>query len=281
MKKKKILITGVAGFIGSIFFKYLIKRGYEVYGVDFDIIHNNDNEIFDINLIDYEKKKELFNKISPEFIFHLAAYASPSRNEEKPDLAYKYNVELLKIILKNLDNSIPIFFPSSDKVLVGHKFPNEDNKPDPSNVHGKVKLECEKLLKKHTNQFFIFRQSIVHSTGRYIRNSKMSGPGSFIDKAIDDIKLKKTVKTFSNVKRCFLKVEELIRAYEILLGSEHFGVYNLGGPMVSYYDRLVQICKNNQIEFEKILLPIIGNIVPLEQNIDSSKFEKIFNMKMS
>ena len=26
---------------------------------------------------------------------------------------------------------------------------------------------------------------------------------------------------------------------------------------------------------------IIGNIVPLEQNIDSSKFEKIFNMKMS
>ena len=41
------------------------------------------------------------------------------------------------------------------------------------------------------------------------------------------------------------------------------------------------ICKNNQIEFEKILLPIIGNIVPLEQNIDSSKFEKIFNMKMS
>ncbi len=281
MKKKKILITGAAGFIGTFLFKYLKNKDYEVYGVDFDIINKIDERIFDTNLINYKKKEELFNKINPEFIYHLAAFAGPSRNEENPQLAYKYNDELLKVILKNLDKSIPIFFPSTDKIFVGHEFPHEETKLNPDNIHGKVKLECEKLIKKHTDKYFILRQPVVHSEGGCIQNSKMSGPGSFIDKAIDNIKLKKTVKIFSNIKRCFVKVDELILVYEMLLESKNYGTYNLASPMTSYYDRLVQICKNNQIEFKKILLPTIGNVIPLEQNIDSSKFEKTFNMKMS
>ena len=142
-------------------------------------------------------------------------------------------------------------------------------------------MECEKLIKNHTDKYFILRQPVVHSEGGYIRNSKMSGPGSFIDKAIDNIKLKKTVKIFSNIKRCFVKVEELILVYGMLLESKNYGTYNLASPMISYYDRLVQICKKNQIKFEKILVPTIGNIIPLEQNIDCSKFEKTFNMRMS
>ena len=281
MKNKKIIITGASGFIGTSLFRYLKKKGYDVYGVDFNIINKIDEKIFDINLIDYKKKEEFFKRIKPEFIFHLAAFAGPPRNEEKPELAYKYNVELIEVILKNLDNSIPIFFPSTDKIFVGHKFPNEKADLNPDSVHGKVKLECEKLLKKHVKKYFILRQPVVHSAGGYIPNSKMSGSGSFIDQAIDNIRLNKTVKIFSNVKRCFVKLEELILVYEILLENQNYGTYNLASPMISYYDRLVQICKKNQIKYEKLLVPIIGNVIPLEQNIDCSKFEKTFNIKMS
>lgn len=180
-----------------------------------------------------------------------------------------------------MDNSIPIFFPSTDKIFVGHKFPNEKADLNPDSVHGKVKLECEKLLKRHVKKYFILRQPVVHSAGGYIPNSKMSGSGSFIDQAIDNIRLNKTVKIFSNVKRCFVKLEELILVYEILLENQNYGTYNLASPMISYYDRLVQICKKNQIKYEKLLVPIIGNVIPLEQNIDCSKFEKTFNIKMS
>ena len=100
MKIKKILITGAAGFIGSRLFKYLKDKGYDVYGIDFDIINKPNDKIFDVNLLDYENKNECFSKINPEFIFHLAAFSGPGRNEEKPEVAYKYNVELIKIILK-------------------------------------------------------------------------------------------------------------------------------------------------------------------------------------
>jgi len=281
MKIKKVLITGAAGFIGSRLFKYLQDKGYEVYGVDFDIINKPNDKMFDINLLDYENKNECFSKINPEFIFHLAAFSGPGRNEEKPEVAYKYNVELIKIILKNLDQSIPIFFPSTDKIFVGHKFPNEKTKLNPPNVHGKVKLECEELLKKHTKKHFILRQPVVHSSGSYTPNSKMAGPSSFVDHAIDSMKSNKTVKIFSNVKRCFIKVEELVLVYEMLLKSKDYGTYNMASPLVSYYERIVQICKKNNIKYEKLLIPTTGNIIPLEQNIDGSKFEKVFKFKLS
>ena len=74
----------------------------------------------------------------------------------------------------------------------------------------------------------------------------MAGPRSFIDQAIDNIRSNKKVNIFSNVKRCFLKVEELISVYEILLKSENYGTYNLASPMLSYRDRLIQICIENK-----------------------------------
>tara|TARA_B100002003_G_C13708328_1_gene355655 strand:+ start:221 stop:424 length:204 start_codon:yes stop_codon:yes gene_type:complete len=67
----------------------------------------------------------------------------------------------------------------------------------------------------------------------------------------------------------------------MLLESQNYGTYNIGSSMASYYDRLLQICKENQKKFEKLLLPTIGDIIPLEQKIDSRKFEKTFNMKLS
>ena len=125
------------------------------------------------------------------------------------------------------------------------------------------------------------RQPVVHSSGGYKRNTKMSGPGSFIDKAIDDINSKKKVNIFSNVKRCFIKVEELIELYEMLIESEYFGTYNLASPMLSYYDRIREICTKNNVDYKNFLIPTEGKINPLEQNIDSSKFEKVFKRKLS
>ena len=216
--KQTILITGASGFIGTFFFNYLKSKNYNVYGVDFNIFKNDDNNIFDIDLINFDEKKRLFNKIKQNFIFNLDSFAGPPRNEKDPDLAYKYNVGLVKVILKDLDSSVPIFFPSTDKVFTGQKFPNEDTILKPDNVHGKLKLECENLIRNHTKKHFIMRQPVVHSSGGYKRNTKMSGPGSFIDKAIDDINLKKG-KYFFKCKAMFHKVEELIELYEMLIES--------------------------------------------------------------
>ena len=93
--------------------------------------------------------------------------------------------------------------------------------------------------------------------------------------------MNKKVEVFSNVERCFLKVEELVLIYEKLLSSEDYGAYNLASPITSYYARLSHLCKENHIKYDKFLIPIAGSISPLEKNIDNSKFEKTFHFKMS
>ena len=83
------------------------------------------------------------------------------------------------------------------------------------------------------------------------------------------------------MKRCFIKVEELIELYEMLIESKYFGTYNLASPMLSYYDRIRAICTKNNLDYKNFLIPTEGKINPLEQNIDSSKFEKVFKRKLS
>ena len=67
-------------------------------------------------------------------------------------------------MLSNLSKSTPIFFPSTDKVFVGHKYPNEKTKLNPDSVHGKVKLECEKLIKDHTEVQFLKLKKVGYKT---------------------------------------------------------------------------------------------------------------------
>ena len=44
------------------------------------------------------------------------------------------------------------------------KFSDENIELKPANVHGKLKLECEELI-RNAKQHFIFRQPVVHAHG--------------------------------------------------------------------------------------------------------------------
>tara|TARA_Y100000816_G_C26095128_1_gene579382 strand:+ start:1514 stop:2359 length:846 start_codon:yes stop_codon:yes gene_type:complete len=278
--KGNILITGAGGFIGTAIFLSLKKKGYKVFGVDFDYIKHDEN-LIDLNLLNIDTNNNVIKDLKPNFVYHLAAYAGPPRNEKNPKFARKYNVELTKKLLKSLNKNTRIFFPSTDKIFEGIVFPDENIKLNPPNVHGKLKLECENLIKAHTKNHFIFRQPVVHAYGGHFQSTKMSGTGSFLDQSVDLVQKKTKVKIFSNVKRCFLKLDELIHLYEILLTSEKYGTYNLSSPIKSYYNRLIEICDSKKIDYQKYIIPTEGNVNPLEQDINSEKFEKNFNFKFS
>ena len=79
MKKKyKILVTGVAGFLGSHLSEQLANLGHEVIGVDSMIGGYKDNipkniKFYNIDCCDYNKIKNIMNKI--EVVYHCAATA--------------------------------------------------------------------------------------------------------------------------------------------------------------------------------------------------------------
>ena len=94
----KILVTGVAGFIGYHLARDLIKKKYNVIGVD------NLNTYYDINLkkarldkllevsmpftkldlSDEKKTQSFFNSENPDYVIHMAAQAGVRYSLENP-----------------------------------------------------------------------------------------------------------------------------------------------------------------------------------------------------
>ena len=64
--KKKILVTGVAGFIGSNIAKKLIKEGYHVIGID-DLSSGNLSSVpKQVDFIKHDLSKKKKSKITPQ-----------------------------------------------------------------------------------------------------------------------------------------------------------------------------------------------------------------------
>jgi len=111
---KTILVTGCAGFIGSNFCEYLLKKNYKVIGVDnfneyyspkikrFNLKEFEKNPNFYLieeDLINYHKIEEIFKNVSLDAVVHLAAYAGVTYSFEKPLIYVKNNVEVTTNLL--------------------------------------------------------------------------------------------------------------------------------------------------------------------------------------
>ena len=77
-RKYKILVTGVAGFLGSHLADKLSKLGHEVLGVDNMVGGYKDNiskeiEFFNIDCCDFQKIKKIMKDI--DILYHCASTA--------------------------------------------------------------------------------------------------------------------------------------------------------------------------------------------------------------
>src|SRR3990167_2039438 len=77
----KVLVTGVAGLIGSHMAEFLVSKGYDVYGIDNlegGYAENIPREVtfYAADLGDTKHLGRLFKKIKPDYVYHFAAYAA-------------------------------------------------------------------------------------------------------------------------------------------------------------------------------------------------------------
>jgi UDP-glucose 4-epimerase len=176
---KKILITGVNGYIGSCI-KQSIKKKFRVIGLD-KKKHLFINEKFLNYDLNQPKKiiKQLSDKTKKDFflsevgdgcktsnenlIIHLAGESTLDNIKNKKSY-YLNNVKATKnlIYIANKLNINRIIFASTAAVYEGSsKLLSEKSKLNPNNVYGITKLICEKLIKKSFSKknksYIIFR----------------------------------------------------------------------------------------------------------------------------
>ena len=164
MKKKKILITGVAGFIGfSLARKIIQYKNFEVVGIDninsyynrklklkrLSLLKNKNFKFYKIDLIEKNKLYKLFEKNNFDIVFNFAAQAGVRYCYENPKSYTDSNI----IGFINLSEMIKNFyvdrfiFASSSSIYGDQKpFPKKENSEvNPINLYSLSKLSNEQF----------------------------------------------------------------------------------------------------------------------------------------
>jgi UDP-glucose 4-epimerase len=152
----KILVTGGAGYIGSILVNKLIDSVHQVKVID--DLSNGFKENIDENaefiqgsILDDDKLDQALDGV--EVVFHLAAKIRVKEGEQEPELYKKVNIEgTLNLINKCAEKNIKKLVFASTAAVYGdpEDYPvDEKSKVDPVNVYGATKLEIDQYLEKN------------------------------------------------------------------------------------------------------------------------------------
>jgi UDP-glucose 4-epimerase len=172
----RILVTGVAGFIGSRFCDYIIKNydNISIIGVDdlsggfIENVIISDRMIFikgDITDKNIQKQiEEEFEKEDIEYIFHFASLAWECLSPYMRQLTYKVNVMVSAFLINcGIKYNIKRFIYTSSMAVYGHgKIPfDETLTPNPIDSYGISKYTIEMDLKvaytQHNMEYCIIR----------------------------------------------------------------------------------------------------------------------------
>ena len=152
----KVLVTGGAGYIGSVLVDRLITGGHQVNVID-DLSNGYSENIhkgakfFQGTILD----TELLNKAlhQTEVVLHLGAKIRVEEGESKPELYKQVNIEgTLNLLKLCQEKGISKFVFASTAAVYGNPkdFPvTESSKEAPVNVYGQTKLEIDKYLAKN------------------------------------------------------------------------------------------------------------------------------------
>lgn len=108
---KKVLITGITGFVGSHLAEYCLEKGVILYGFKRYHLSNMKNVAhledkvrwYDCDMLEYKSVVKAIRKIKPDIIFHMASQSFVSPSWDHPsvymDANYKMTVNLLEACL--------------------------------------------------------------------------------------------------------------------------------------------------------------------------------------
>jgi nucleoside-diphosphate-sugar epimerase len=232
----KVLVTGGAGYLGSVITQKLLENGYEVIVLDklifnqLSLLPHTSNPNFKFvygDVRDIDLLKKLVNEC--DIIIPLAAIVGFPACDADPKLAYEINFEQIKNIvdwIKGTDKKI--LYPNTNSGYgVGEDgvYCDETSPLNPISVYGKTKVDAEKYILENTDGI-CFRLATVFGVSPRMRVDLLVN--DFTYKAITD----KYIVVFErNFKRNFIHIKDVASAFIFMIENydKYRGeVFNVG-----------------------------------------------------
>lgn len=233
--KSSVLVTGGAGYIGSVLAPRLLLEGYRVTVLDnllyrqvtlLDCFGRDNFTFIKGDACDESLMEKLLAQA--EIIIPLAAIVGAPACGLNPTLAKLVNCDSIQLILKYLKPYQKVLFPNTNSGYgIGEKqrFCTEESPLNPISLYGKQKVAIEKLLLQ-TGQAISFRLATVFGVSPRMRLDLLVN--DFTYRACHDGSI---VLFEENFKRNYIHVQDVVKAF--LFGIENIEkmrgeAYNVG-----------------------------------------------------
>jgi len=218
----KILITGGAGYLGSVITGKMLNAGHEVVVLDKLIFNQTSLLVYTANpnfrfIHGDIRNVILLEKLCNEadVIIPLAAIVGFPACDAEPELAEEINYnQIFNIVRFTLDKGKKILYPNTNSgygIGIGQTECTEESPLNPISIYGKTKCHAEDLLKSSTDAI-IFRLATVFGVSPRMRTDLLVN--DFTYKAITD---KYIVVFEKNFKRNFIHIQDVANVFLFML----------------------------------------------------------------
>ncbi len=235
--RKKILIVGGCGYIGSRLFSFFDKEHFEIKVLDNQM--NGDPLKINNYKIDYKNlTTETLKKF--DYIIFLAAHSSVKACNDDIDGAVENNIINTKKLIDKIKKikKVNFIFASSAAIYNGiNGLAKEDLNINfkPNQLYDVSKYYIENYITENLKKFYILRFSTVSGFSPNQNNDLI------INKMyLDSVKKRKITVINPNTRKSVLFIDDLCKAVvKIIKTKKKFGIYNLSSLNL----KIIQIAK--------------------------------------
>jgi UDP-glucuronate 4-epimerase len=291
----KILVTGVAGFIGMHSVKKLLDDGHEIIGIDnlndyYDVTLKEDRlktledyknfKFLKLDIKDQKDVLDLFKKESPQRVLHLAAQAGVRYSIENPYVYIDSNIQGFINILEGCRaiKTEHLVYASSSSVYGGNTkapFSEHDNVDHPISLYAATKKANELMAHTYSHLYQIPTTGLRFFTvygpwGRPDMALFLFTKAILKDQPIDIFNHGKMIRDFTYVDDI---VESLVRIIDkIATPNNSFDSKN-PDPATSHAPYRIFNIGNNQPT------PLMDYIEAIESALDKKAIKNLMDMQ--
>ena len=149
----RVLITGGTGLLGKALIETIDNTNHKIiatYLCNYNMEDTTRIKYKKLDVRDIDGYSRLFREFKPEVVVHTAGIGSPDYAEKNKEETWAINVGGTQNILNNCERHDSKFiYVSSNGIYDGNKAPySENDKAEPINYYGKIKVEGERITQE-------------------------------------------------------------------------------------------------------------------------------------
>ncbi len=217
-KKKRVLVTGANGFLGT--------KVVNVLKEHFEVIPTDVTGDFKANITNFQEVLDLFERTKPDIIVHTAAMTNVDGCEIEKTKAYQANVVGTKNIVECCEKfSSWVVYISTDFVFDGVKGSyKEGDEKNPVSYYGMTKAIGEDIIISSRVKHTILRIAML-----YGYNSE-SDKTTFFKWCYNGLKEGKELNLVNDQFGCPTLIDDIALALKEVIKNKIYGLYHLTGP---------------------------------------------------